>query len=137
MVWQKISGHTRRAKVEAGIGRWKPVIRDSLRSRIDARRATEVEVAVHVLNRMLVLARPNYDRIVWHQTKMGVGVSVTLLHAPRWRARVSARAASPTGRHKRAKTVILFDDLHADQGRVSLVIQGVGGGDEIRTHGWG
>jgi hypothetical protein len=40
------------------------VVGDGLRSRIDARRATEVEVAVHVLNRMLVLARPNYDRIV-------------------------------------------------------------------------
>jgi hypothetical protein len=62
MAWQKTSGYTRRAKVEAGL--WKQVIGDGLRSRIDARRATEVEVAVHVLNRMLVLARPNYDRIV-------------------------------------------------------------------------
>jgi Transposase DDE domain len=64
MAWQKSSGYARRAKVEAGIGRWKQVVGDGLRSRIDARRATEVEVAVHVLNRMLVLARPNYDRIV-------------------------------------------------------------------------
>jgi hypothetical protein len=41
----------------AGIG-------DGLRSRIDERRVTEVEVAVHVLNRMLALGRPNYVRIV-------------------------------------------------------------------------
>jgi hypothetical protein len=37
--------------------------RNGLRSRIDARRATEVDVAVHLLNRMLVQARPHYDRI--------------------------------------------------------------------------
>jgi transposase len=61
--WQKASGYTRRAKVEAAIGRWKQVIGDGLRSRIDERRATEVEVAVHVLNRMLELGRPNYVRI--------------------------------------------------------------------------
>ena len=61
--WQKASGYTRRAKVEAAIGRWKQVIGDGLCSRTDDRRATEVEVAVHVLNRMLVLGRPNYVRI--------------------------------------------------------------------------
>jgi hypothetical protein len=58
------SGYSRRAKVEAAIGRWKQVVGDGLRSRIDVRRATEVEVAVHVLNRMLDLGRPNYVRIV-------------------------------------------------------------------------
>jgi hypothetical protein len=61
--WQKASGYTRRAKVEAAIGRWKRVIGDGLCSRTDERQATEVEVAVHVLNRMLVLGRPNYVRI--------------------------------------------------------------------------
>ncbi|MDQ2762208.1 MAG: IS5 family transposase [Pseudomonadota bacterium] len=61
--WQKASGYTRRAKVEAAIGRWKQVIGDGLRSRIDERRATEVNVAVHVLNRMLELGRPSYVRI--------------------------------------------------------------------------
>jgi hypothetical protein len=35
------------------IGRWKQVIGDRLRAHTDERRATEVEVAVHVLNRML------------------------------------------------------------------------------------
>jgi transposase len=62
--WQKASGYSRRAKVEAAIGRWKQVIGDGLRSRIDARPATEVEVAVDVLNRMSAPGRPNYVRIV-------------------------------------------------------------------------
>jgi len=61
--WQKTSGYTRRAKAEAAIGRWKQVIDDGLRSRMDKRRATEVDVAVHVLNRMLELGRPSYVRI--------------------------------------------------------------------------
>ena len=39
------------------------MIGDDLRSRLDACRATEVDVAVHVLNRMLELGRPNYVRI--------------------------------------------------------------------------
>jgi hypothetical protein len=62
--WQKASGYSRRAKVEAAIGRWKQVIGDGLRSRMDERRVTEVNVAVHVLNRMLELGRPSYVRIV-------------------------------------------------------------------------
>jgi len=45
MGWQKASGYTKRAKVEAAIGRWKQVIGDGLRSRKDERRATEVAVA--------------------------------------------------------------------------------------------
>jgi hypothetical protein len=61
--WQTTSGYNRRAKVEAAIGRWKQVIGDGLRSHTDDRRATEVEVAVHVLNRMLALGRPSYVRI--------------------------------------------------------------------------
>jgi hypothetical protein len=40
------------------------VIGDDLRSRLDARRATKVDVAAHVLNRMLELGRPSYVRIV-------------------------------------------------------------------------
>jgi len=40
------------------------VIGDGLRSHTDERRATEVEVAVHVLNSMLELGRPNSVRIV-------------------------------------------------------------------------
>ena len=46
------------------MARFKQVIGDDLRSRTDERRATEVNVAVHVLNRMLELGRPNSVRIV-------------------------------------------------------------------------
>ena len=56
--WQKASGYNTRARVEATIGRFKQVIGDGLRSRTDQRRATEVDVAVHALNRMLELGRP-------------------------------------------------------------------------------
>ena len=49
--------------MEADISRFKRVIGDGLRSRIDQRRATEVSVAVHVLNRMLELGRPEYVRL--------------------------------------------------------------------------
>jgi len=62
MVWQKASGYTRRALAEAAIGRWKQVIGDGLRAHTDERRATEVDVAVYTLNRMLDLGRPNYVR---------------------------------------------------------------------------
>ncbi len=61
--WQKASGYTTRARVEATIGRFKQVIGDGLRCRTDQRRATEVEVAVHALNRMLELGRPESVRI--------------------------------------------------------------------------
>ena len=60
--WQKASGYTTRARAEAAIGRFKLVIGDGLRSRTDARRATEVDVAVHALNRMTELGHPNYVR---------------------------------------------------------------------------
>ncbi len=56
--WQKASGYTERSRVEAVIGRFRQVIGDGLRSRTDRRRATEVDVAVHALNRMLELGRP-------------------------------------------------------------------------------
>jgi len=51
--WQKACGYTKRARAEAGISSFKPVIGDGLRSRTDERRANEVDVAVHVLDRML------------------------------------------------------------------------------------
>jgi hypothetical protein len=40
--WRKTSGTIRRSKVEAAIGRSKPVIADAMRSGEDARRAWEV-----------------------------------------------------------------------------------------------
>jgi len=61
--WQKASGYTKRALAEAAIGRFKQVIGDGLRSRTDQRRATEVDVAVHALNRMLEMERPISVRI--------------------------------------------------------------------------
>jgi hypothetical protein len=63
MAWQRASGYTKRARAEATIGRFKRVIGDGLRSHTEERRATEMDVAVHVLNRMLELGRPNYVRI--------------------------------------------------------------------------
>ena len=63
MGWQRISGYNWRALVEADIGRFKRVIGDALRSHTKRRRATEVAVAVHVLNRMLELGRPEYVRL--------------------------------------------------------------------------
>ncbi len=63
MAWQAASGYTRRARAETAMARFKQVIGDGLRSHTDERRATEVEVAVHVLNRMLELGRPNSIRI--------------------------------------------------------------------------
>ena len=60
--WQKVSGYTTRARAEAAIGRFKQVIGDGLRCRTDGRRAIEVDVAVHALNRMVELGRPSYVR---------------------------------------------------------------------------
>ena len=61
--WQKASGYTKRARSETVISRYKRVIGDGLRSHTEERRATEVDVAVHVLNHMRELGRPNYVRI--------------------------------------------------------------------------
>ncbi len=61
--WQKASGYNRRALAEAAISRYKRVIGDALRSRTDRRQATEVAIAVHALNRMLELGRPESVRI--------------------------------------------------------------------------
>ena len=52
MNWQKASGYNKRSKVEAVISRYKRVIGDVLKSRDDARRVTEVAIAVKSLNRM-------------------------------------------------------------------------------------
>ncbi len=53
---------TKRAQARTAVARWKRPIGDRLRSHTDERRATEVDVAVHVLNRMLELGRPTYVR---------------------------------------------------------------------------
>ncbi len=51
------------AGVESDISRWKRVIGDGLRSRANGRQATEVAIAIDVLNRMLKRGRPEYVRI--------------------------------------------------------------------------
>jgi hypothetical protein len=61
--WQQASGYTKRARAETAISRFKRVIGDELRSHTEERRATEMDVAVYVLNRMLELGRPNYVRV--------------------------------------------------------------------------
>ena len=63
MNWQKASGYNRRSKVEAGIGRYKRVIGDSLRSREDARRECEEKIVVKTLNHMLELGHPACVRV--------------------------------------------------------------------------
>src|SRR5215207_7785749 len=63
MGWQKVVGYNVRARIEAVMGRFKGVIGDGLRSRTDERRATEMDVAVHALNCMLELGRPESVRI--------------------------------------------------------------------------
>jgi hypothetical protein len=62
MNWQKASGYNMRSKVEAAISRYKSVIGDTLKSRHDARRATEVATAVKSLNRMNQLGRAKFVR---------------------------------------------------------------------------
>jgi hypothetical protein len=61
--WQTASGYTKRARAETAISRFKRVIGDELRAHTDERRATEMDVAVQVLNRMLELGRPESVRI--------------------------------------------------------------------------
>ena len=63
MGWQQASGYNWRALVEADIARFERIIGDGLRSRTDGRQATEVAIAVSVLNHMLDLGRPEYARI--------------------------------------------------------------------------
>jgi len=63
MAWQSASGYNTRARVEATMSRWKQVVGAELRAHTDERRATEVAVAVHALNRMLELGRPSYARV--------------------------------------------------------------------------
>ena len=61
--WQAARNYNRRALVEAHIGRYKTVIGGALRSHTDEAQATEVAIAVLVLNRMLGLGRPESVRV--------------------------------------------------------------------------
>jgi hypothetical protein len=63
LAWQKQSGYNRRALVEGQIGRFKQVIGPMLRFHTAEAQATEIAIAVEVLNRMLDLGRPNSVRV--------------------------------------------------------------------------
>jgi hypothetical protein len=63
MNWQTASGYNTRSKVETAISRYKRVIGDALKSRHDARRATEVAIAIKSLNRMNQLGRAKFARM--------------------------------------------------------------------------
>jgi hypothetical protein len=63
MNWQKTSGYNKRSKVEAAISRYKRVIGDALKSRHNARRATEVAIAAKSLNEMNDLGRAKFVRM--------------------------------------------------------------------------
>ncbi len=63
MSWQKASGYDKCAKAETAMSRFKQVIGDGQHSRTDRRRATEMQVAVRALNRMLELGHPNSVRV--------------------------------------------------------------------------
>ena len=63
MNWQKASGYNRRAKIESAMSRYKRVIGDTLKSRDDTCRVTEVAIAVKSLNRMNELGRAKFVRI--------------------------------------------------------------------------
>lgn len=60
MAWQNMSSYNKPARVEATMSRRKQVIDGELRTRTNERRAIEMAVAVHALNRMLELGRPSY-----------------------------------------------------------------------------
>ncbi len=63
MNWQKASGYNTRSKVEAAISRYKRVIGDTLKSRHDTRRTTEVAIAIKSLNRINQLGRAKFARM--------------------------------------------------------------------------
>ncbi len=63
MNWRKAPGYNGRSKVEAAMSRYKRVIGDTLKSRDDARRATEVAISVKSLNHMRYLGQPICDRV--------------------------------------------------------------------------
>ena len=61
--WQKASRYIKQTLAEVVVSRFKQVIGHGLRSRTKRRRAAEVDVAIHALNRMLDLGRPISVRI--------------------------------------------------------------------------
>jgi hypothetical protein len=86
--WQKASGYNKRAKVEASIGRWKQVIGDGLRSRIDECRMTK---STWRLMSSTVCWSWDARTMSASSDPKGIGpIALTpLIPAPRWLASVS------------------------------------------------
>ena len=59
---QMAPGYNKRSKPEAAISRYKRVVGGTLNSRHDARRATEVAIAVKSLNRMREFGQAKFVR---------------------------------------------------------------------------
>jgi hypothetical protein len=64
MAWQKATGYGRRSLVETAIGRYKHIIGATLCARSDDGQGGEVAITVHVLNRMIRVAKPVSVRFV-------------------------------------------------------------------------
>jgi hypothetical protein len=62
LVWQAATDDGRRSLVETTMGRYKPLIGPRLRARGFAAQQTEAAIGVAVLNRMLVVGRPDSVR---------------------------------------------------------------------------
>lgn len=63
MAWQARNGYGKRSPVETASGRYKSIIGNRLRSRKFANQRTEVTLACHVLNCMLLCAHPKSVRV--------------------------------------------------------------------------
>jgi transposase len=63
MAWQKATGYGRRSLVETAIGRYKHIIGSTLRARSNDAQAGEAAITVHVLNRMIRIAKPDSLRL--------------------------------------------------------------------------
>jgi hypothetical protein len=62
MAWQKTSGYNQRSRGETLMGRWKAVIGPKLKARSFENQKTEARIGVQILNQMIELGRPNFER---------------------------------------------------------------------------
>jgi len=109
--WQTMSGHKRRALVETAISRFKQVIGDGLRSRTNQRRATEVAIAVHALNRMLELGRPKSVRIAQTKVMGSAQCAHQPIRATRSRQAIPLLAKPVSSAHLVRKLRMVMEDV--------------------------
>ncbi len=62
MAWQKANGYNQRSRAETLMGRWKAVIGAKLKARAFDNQKKEAKIGVRVLNRMIELGRPSFQR---------------------------------------------------------------------------